>query len=91
MPDMQLLSPLDGRYRQVTEPLAGYLSEFALNRARLRVEAEWLISLAGSGAVAELPPLTPAEIEFLRSLAGQFGEPEAAELAQIEAETRHDV
>jgi adenylosuccinate lyase len=91
MPEMQLLSPLDGRYRRVTEPLAAYLSEFALNRARLRVEAEWLIFLAGSGAVAELPPLTPAETEFLRSLAGQFGEAEAAELAGIEAETRHDV
>ena len=91
MPDMQLLSPLDGRYRQVTEPLVGYLSEFALNRARLRVEAEWLIFLSGSGAVAELPPIKPAEIDFLRSLASQFGESEAAELAKIEAETRHDV
>lgn len=91
MPAMPLLSPLDGRYRPVTEPLAEYLSEFALNRARLLVEAEWLIFLAASGAVAELPPLQPAEIEFLRSLPGRFGETEAAELAQIEAETRHDV
>ena len=91
MSDMQLLSPLDGRYRRVTEPLVEYLSEFALNRARLRVEVEWLIFLAGSGAVAELAPLTAADIEFLRGLPGQFGEKEAVELAAIEAETRHDV
>ena len=91
MSDTQLLSPLDGRYHRVTEPLVEYLSEFALNRARLRVEVEWLIFLAGSGAVAELAPLTAADIEFLRGLPGQFGEKEAAELAAIEAETRHDV
>jgi adenylosuccinate lyase len=91
MPETQLLSPLDGRYRRVTEPLAQYLSEFALNRARLRVEAEWLIFLAASGAVAELPPLTPEEAGLLRSVASQFGDAQAAELAAIEAETRHDV
>jgi len=32
----QPLSPLDGRYRSITEPLAQHLSEAGLNRARLR-------------------------------------------------------
>ncbi|HEX5293175.1 MAG TPA: adenylosuccinate lyase [Streptosporangiaceae bacterium] len=91
MPDRQLLSPLDGRYRGVTEPLVDYLSEFALNRARLKVEAEWLIFLAASGAVAELPPLTDAQVGFLRELPGQFDDLAARELARLEALTRHDV
>ena len=34
------LSPLDGRYRAVASPLANYLSEAGLNRAR--VEIEWV-------------------------------------------------
>jgi adenylosuccinate lyase len=88
---MELLSPLDGRYRQVTEPLAGYLSELALNRARLRVEAEWLIYLAASREVAELRALEPGEAELLRSVATGFGPEQAGELAAIEAQTRHDV
>jgi adenylosuccinate lyase len=91
MTDTALLSPLDGRYRAVTEPLAGYLSELALNRARLRVEAEWLIFLAASGAVAELAPLTEAEIALLRSVPAGFDAGAARRLAGIEAETRHDV
>ena len=41
----QPLSPLDGRYRAAVAPLADYLSEAGLNRARVEVEAEWLIAL----------------------------------------------
>ena len=33
------LSPLDGRYRAVAAPLANYLSEAGLNRARVHVES----------------------------------------------------
>ena len=53
----QPLSPLDGRYRPVVAPLADYLSEAGLNRARVEVEVEWLLaltdrSLFGSSAAA---------------------------------------
>src|SRR3546814_6670312 len=41
----QPLSPLDGRYRTAVAPLADYLSEAGLNRARVEVEVEWLIAL----------------------------------------------
>lgn len=40
------LGPLDGRYRAQVSALTNYLSEPALNRARLLVEVEWLIFLA---------------------------------------------
>ena len=33
------ISPIDGRYRNVTEKLADYFSEQALIRYRIRVEA----------------------------------------------------
>ena len=39
------LGSLDGRYRGVVAPLVDHLSEPALNRARVRVEVEWLIWL----------------------------------------------
>ncbi|HAA79863.1 MAG TPA: adenylosuccinate lyase, partial [Microbacteriaceae bacterium] len=45
----QPLSPLDGRYRAATEALGEYFSEAALNRARVKVELEWLITLCKEG------------------------------------------
>ena len=39
------ISPIDGRYRGKTEPLAEYFSEFALIRYRIRVEIEYFITL----------------------------------------------
>ena len=39
------ISPVDGRYRKKTETLAGYFSEFALIRYRVRVEIEYFITL----------------------------------------------
>ena len=39
----QPLSPLDGRYRPAVSALGEHLSEAGLNRARVRVEVEWLL------------------------------------------------
>lgn len=85
------LGPLDGRYRSVAAPLVDHLSEAALNRARVRVEVEWLIHIAGSGALPGCPELSEDDVDYLRSIPETFGGPEIAEIAEIEAETRHDV
>ena len=42
---LNAISPIDGRYRKVTEPLAAYFSESAIIRYRLMVEAEYFIAL----------------------------------------------
>ncbi|MBE6481425.1 MAG: adenylosuccinate lyase [Actinomyces ruminicola] len=85
------LGPLDGRYRAVTAPLVNYLSEAALNRARLRVEVEWLIHLTDHRVLPGAPVLSDAEKDYLRGVVDSFGAAEIAELAEIEAVTRHDV
>lgn len=87
----QPLSPLDGRYHAVVRPLAGHLSEAALNRRRLHVEVEWLIHLAAAGAVPGLRELTGDEVDRLRSVAADFGPAAVAELAETEKVTLHDV
>ncbi|UFS58484.1 adenylosuccinate lyase [Subtercola endophyticus] len=86
----QPLSPLDGRYRPAVSALGEYLSEAGLNRARVQVEVEWLISLTGR-SFAGSAPLTDEQIRSLRHLASSFGQPEIDELAALEAVTRHDV
>jgi adenylosuccinate lyase len=86
----QPLSPLDGRYRAATAPLAAHLSEAGLNRARVHVEVEWLIALTDAG-VAGTSPLPAAQRSALRAIAPGFGAEDVAELAAHEAVTRHDV
>ncbi|MEU2200456.1 adenylosuccinate lyase [Isoptericola sp. NPDC019482] len=91
------LGPLDGRYRGAVAPLVDHLSEAALNRARIHVEVEWLVTLCNGttttpGAVVPgAPTLTDAEIAYLRRIPATFGADEIAELAAIERETVHDV
>lgn len=85
------LGPLDGRYRRIAAPLADYLSEAALNRARVRIEIEWLIHVAASGTLPGCPRLADADIAYLRAIPEEFGAGDIAEIADIEAETRHDV
>lgn len=85
------LGPLDGRYRAVTAPLTNHLSEAALNRARLRVEVEWLIHLTDGCHLPGAPRLSQEEKDYLRAVVTSFGTSEIEELAAIEARTRHDV
>lgn len=67
------LSPLDGRYRAVSAPLANYLSEAGLNRARVHVEVEWLIFLLDNAVLPGAPALTDAERDYLRALRAALG------------------
>ena len=86
----QPLSPLDGRYRAAVAPLADYLSEAGLNRARVEVEVEWLITLTESSLFGTRP-LSPEDKDRLRVLYLDFGQAEIDWLAEKEAVTRHDV
>ena len=52
---LSALSPVDGRYAHSAAPLRDHLSEAALIRARIRVEAAWLLTLARTR-----PPGLPA-------------------------------
>jgi adenylosuccinate lyase len=86
----QPLSPLDGRYRSAVLGLGDFLSEAGLNRARVQVEIEWLIYLT-SHRMFGSSPLTEQQIDALRALATDFGQPEIDRLAELEATTKHDV
>lgn len=85
------LGPLDGRYRPEVAPLVDYFSEAALNRARVKIEVEWLIFLLERHVLAGAPELSDREKRYLRALPENFGPADIAELAAIEAETKHDV
>jgi adenylosuccinate lyase len=86
----QPLSPLDGRYRPAVVELGEYLSEAALNRARVHVEIEWLLYLTDHSLFGS-QPVTADEARTLRAIASDFGQNDIDELAALEETTRHDV
>ena len=86
----QPLSPLDGRYREATQALGEYFSEAALNRARVTVEIEWLITLCTEG-VAGSTALPAKTVAALRAVVENFGPDDIAQIAAFEAVTKHDV
>lgn len=86
----QVLSPLDGRYVAAVTELGEYLSEAGLNRARVHVEVEWLITLTDRKLFGS-SPLSAEQKAALRKFVTDFGQPEIDELAILEATTRHDV
>ena len=87
---LQSLSPLDGRYAARLDALRPYLSEFALLRYRVSVEAAWLRALAAAG-LPELPPLAASVTGVLDAMVDGFGEADALRIKEIEQTTNHDV
>lgn len=85
------LSPLDGRYHQKTARLRHHFSEFALMRARVEVEVEWLIHLSEQSGIEEVPAFTAADEKFLRAMVCDFSTQHAAQIKAIEATTNHDI
>ena len=84
------ISPIDGRYRNKTEELAGYFSEYALIRYRVRVEIEYFIALCEL-PLPQLENFDHSLSESLRNIYLNFSEQDAARVKEIESVTNHDV
>lgn len=84
------VSPIDGRYRGKTEPLASYFSEYALMKYRVKVEVEYFIALCE----IPLPQLAAFDSQLfprLRSVYETFSQEDAMKVKEIEGVTNHDV
>ena len=84
------ISPIDGRYRGKTEPLADYFSEYALIRYRIRVEIEYFIALCEL-PLPQLQDFDHSLFEPLRDIYRSFTPADAQRVKDIEAVTNHDV
>lgn len=84
------LSPVDGRYRRHTHPLAQYLSEFGLIRYRVLVEIEYFIALCEAD-VPQLKGFDHGLFPQLRNIYENFSEKDAESIKEIEKTTNHDV
>ena len=81
--ELTAVSPIDGRYRNKTEQLGSYFSEYALIRYRVRVECEYFVTL--------MHLLYPGKSFDVSPIWQQFSEDDARRVKAFEAVTNHDV
>ncbi|HCQ16352.1 MAG: adenylosuccinate lyase [Owenweeksia sp.] len=84
------ISPIDGRYRKVTENLKDYFSEYALIQYRVRVEVEYYIALCEL-PLPQLKGFDRSKYIELRDLYLDFSLKDAERIKEIEKTTNHDV
>jgi adenylosuccinate lyase len=87
---LSAISPVDGRYRQKTDELSGYFSEYGLIRYRLMVEIEYFIALCEI-PLPQLTGFSKDNYNTLRSLYEDFDLTGAEKIKDTEKITNHDV
>jgi len=83
-------SPIDGRYRNKTEELADFFSEFALFKYRIKVEVEYFIALCEL-PLPGLEDFDKKHFDKLRIIYRDFSLSDAEAIKNIEKTTNHDV
>ena len=87
------ISPIDGRYHDLTKELSPYFSTLALAKYRVLVEGKWLVFLLQK----KILPLLFAEqneqtaINLINKIVAAFDEKELEKVLRLETVTKHDV
>jgi len=84
------ISPIDGRYRNKTEKLADYFSEYALIKYRVQVEIEYFIALCEL-PLPQLKNIDKTVFSKLKNIVDNFSEEDALRIKDTEKVTNHDV
>lgn len=88
--NLTAISPIDGRYRNKTDELSLFFSEFALIKYRVKVEIEYFIALCEL-PLPQLKDVDRSLFPSLKGIADLFSEEEAHHIKEIEKITNHDV
>ena len=84
------ISPIDGRYRDKTQDLDKYFSEFALIKYRVFVEIQYFIALCRI-PLPQLVKFDHSKFQVLSHIHESFNEVHAQRIKDIEKITNHDV
>ena len=87
---LEAVSPVDGRYRRTSAPLADYFSEGALIKYRVRVEIEYFIALCRL-PLPQLKEFDTGRFGDLSAIYRDFSLADAQKVKDIEKITNHDV
>jgi adenylosuccinate lyase len=88
--ELTAISPVDGRYRSATAPLAEHLSEWGLIRYRVEVEVRYFLALVAL-PLPQLADFPQDQTDALHALYRHFSDADAAEVKATERTTNHDV
>lgn len=89
-PSFYAISPVDGRYRKVTEKLSEYFSEAAIIQYRVATEVEYFIALCKS-PLPQLIGIDKKVFPKLRRITSRLNEADVISIKEIEKETNHDI
>ncbi len=84
------ISPVDGRYKSVTQPLSEYFSEFALIKYRVYIEIEYFLELT-TLPIKDIDSISPETKKKIKKIYKDFSENDALRIKEIEKEINHDV
>ncbi len=87
---LDAISPIDGRYRKITEKLADYFSESSLIKYRVIVEVEYFIALCKL-PLPQLKDFDNNMFDSIRNIYHNFSFKDAEKIKGIEKITNHDV
>lgn len=81
------ISPIDGRYRDITEKVSEYFSEYAYIKYRVKIEIEWLKYILKS----DICNVNKEIVENVDKIYNTFDINGAIRVKEIEKVTNHDV
>tara|TARA_Y100000589_G_scaffold84444_1_gene78435 strand:- start:1241 stop:2593 length:1353 start_codon:yes stop_codon:yes gene_type:complete len=84
------ISPVDGRYHHICEPISDYFSEFALIKYRVLVEIRYFISLSEL-SIPSLKNLSKKDLDKVSKISSDFSLDDAVTIKNIEKKINHDV
>ncbi|QCO70820.1 adenylosuccinate lyase [Buchnera aphidicola] len=85
------ISPIDGRYSNLTILLRNIFSEFGFLKYRVNIEIQWLKKIISMSQKLEIHDIKNKEILFLDNIVKKFNEADAIFIKNIEKKTNHDV
>lgn len=81
------ISPIDGRYRNITENISEYFSEYAYIKYRIKIEVEWLKYILTSNHFG----YNVENVDKIDEIYANFNLDECLKVKEYEKVTNHDV
>jgi adenylosuccinate lyase len=88
--NLKSISPIDGRYRKISNKISSYFSEYALIKYRVYVEIEYFKALCDI-PLKQLASISSSDKKKISSIASKFSLENANRIKKIEQKINHDV